>query len=117
TDSHYVAPTKDQVLASAVSDAAGRVKFVLAPSRLITTAGTVVTTSTIVSHDPSLRFPKGVHSTTTDVKEPRPDIYFRVKLPSGKIVDTRHLQSGMMVNFSKKRTGSIDAPLTFTLPA
>ena len=68
---------------------------------------------TKTSH-PALHNPDLDKTTTTDIKEPRPDLYFRVTMPDGSIADTRQLPGGFILNFTSARVGTLDHPLTFT---
>jgi hypothetical protein len=51
----------------------------------------------------------------TPVNEFKPDLYFRVTMPDGSVVDTRKLPGGFMPNFTSGRVGFYDKPLTFNL--
>lgn len=107
----YERPTKDPVLADAITDFDGRAMFALHPNQVSNTAGFVVTTTTIES----LR--TGDVETTTSrrpVIERAADIFFKTS-KFGDQTDTRGLPSGLTVNLRDQHLGTPDAPLTFAI--
>ena len=106
----FVAPTHDEVLATAETDDEGRAQFVLGPERLQTSAGTVVIETRIV------QFPSGASARTTSeqpLAENEPDVYFRVTPVDGVTFDTRSIDHGFVLNLRGRRIGSAAAPLVF----
>lgn len=98
----YERPTKDPVLADAITDFDGRAMFALHPNQVSNTAGFVVTTTTIES----LR--TGDVETTTSrrpVIERAADIFFKTS-KFGDQTDTRGLPSGLTVNLRDQHLGT-----------
>lgn len=107
----YVPPTADQKLSQSQTDLDGTVRFALLAQQLITTAGEIIET---ISHA-EVRPPQPPTTKTTyPVIENYPDLYFRVTMPDGSAVDTRHLPGGFMLNFHSSIVGTLENPLTFT---
>jgi hypothetical protein len=106
----YQPPTGDQVLARGFTDQDGIVRFAVIKDDLTTSAGTItrVVKNRITGVDPD-------HTVVTPVNEFKPDLYFRVTMPDGSVVDTRKLPGGFMPNFTSGRVGFYDKPLTFNL--
>jgi hypothetical protein len=109
-ESHFVAPTGNQVLAKDTTDDQGRVAFVLQPDQLRTTAGTVVTT---VSTENLHKVVPSITTSEEPVEEHLPDVYFRVTPKDGPAFNTRTLDKGFVPNLRERRIGTVTAPLTF----
>jgi hypothetical protein len=106
-------PVRNELLAKGTTDKDGRLRLVIDPR---STAGTIITTTTIVDTSVPEPDPFG-EKTTTEIKlsEDRPDIFFRVTLPGeDKARDTRSSGGGLFFqpNLSGRRLGEPDAPLT-----
>jgi hypothetical protein len=92
----------------------GTVRFALTKDQLVTTGGTIKGVTTHFDKD------FNVISTTTSstkVVEPKPDLYFRVNMPDGSVIDTRKLPGGFMLNFQSARIGTLAQPRIFTFGA
>ena len=111
-ESHFVAPSGNQVLATGTTDHQGRVAFVLQPDQLRTTAGTVVTT---VSTENLHKVVPSITTSEEPVEERLPDVYFRVKPRDGDgpVFNTLTLDKGFVPNLRERRIGTVTAPLTF----
>jgi len=106
----FVAPSSDEKLAEGTTDLDGTVRFALLKDQLGSTAGRIKTVTT--RFDPDAE--KNVSTTTfKPVPEARPDLYFRVTMPEGKVVDTRAMPGGFMVNFTSARLGTLAKPIMF----
>jgi hypothetical protein len=107
----FVPPTSDQQLAVGKTDPNGVVRFGLLTDQLVTTAGAIKEDETAYDAD-AQRF---ITTTTfTPVVNDAPDLYFRVTMPDGSVVDTRQLTGGLMAHFVSARIGTLDKPLTLT---
>ena len=121
TTTEYLPPTGDQRLARAATDARGSVRFVL--SRRSGGGHVEVTKSTERTDDPNPT--PVVTSTIKPVVERRPDVYFRITLPSGDVVDTREGSSSPLhpptrffkLNLGDRRIGRPEAPLLLLVPS
>ncbi|HXN85838.1 MAG TPA: hypothetical protein VN867_07180, partial [Candidatus Binataceae bacterium] len=117
TKYHFEPPTSDQTLAQGQTDLDGIVRFALLANndtnQLATTAGEVVGVTTLTN----LTTGKTISTSTSRTGEPeaKPDLYFRVTMPDGSVVDTRNLPGGFMLNFTSSRLGTLANPLTFGL--
>ena len=100
----------DDLLATTTTDSKGRANFVLSPSDIRTTSGTIVTTEVTTRID---TFETQASQSTRANIEAKPDIYFRIVLPNGRAFDTRGQELGLVLNLSSKRLGSPDEPLRF----
>lgn len=110
---HYsFVPGSDEVLAQGITDLDGIVRFELTKGKLRTSAGSIkrVIQNKKTGIDPD-------KTTFTPVDEEKPDLYFRVTMPDGSLLDTRHMLGGFLENFTSGRVGYIERPLTFTLGA
>lgn len=112
TTVRFVAPDRDQVLASGTTDGHGRVQFVLRPNQLETAAGSVETTVSTENVENEGRS-KPQKTTTRPLRERLPDIYFRVTQRDGGIINSRQLDEGFVPNLNSRRVGSAREPLTF----
>jgi hypothetical protein len=110
TRTEFEPPSADQLLAKEKTDSGGLVRFRLSPGKVRTTAGTLVTHTTIDKLDTGVT---ETRTSRTPIAEPRPDIYFRAHTPGGGVIDTRFIASGFIVNLRSRRVGSPDAPLVF----
>lgn len=106
-----VPPQRNQLLASGTTNDQGQVKFVLTPSQLRTTAGTVVTVVT-KEHRQTGDVVQTVRSERPFL-EALPDVFFRVTSEEHPTFDTRLLEGGFLIDLRARRTGSPDSPLTF----
>lgn len=107
----FVPPTSDQQLGIGQTDLNGVVRFGLLANQLVTTAGMTKEEETAYDAD-AQRF---ITTTTlTPVLNDTPDLYFRVTMPDGSVVDTRQLPGGLMAHFVSARIGTLQKPLTFT---
>jgi hypothetical protein len=107
----FVPPTSDERLAQGVTDLDGTVRFAMLKEQLRSTAGRIKSVTT--HFDPDAE--EDVKTTSfKPVAEAKPDLYFRVTMPDGKVVDTRTLPGGLMVNFTAARLGTLAKPITFT---
>jgi hypothetical protein len=107
----YEPPISDLQLAVGQTDYTGEVRFGLLASQLATPAGTIKEVRTAFNPDADR-----VVSTTslTTVIEANPDLYFRVTMANGSVVDTRQLPGGLMTSFVSSQVGTLEYPLTFT---
>lgn len=106
----FIKPGADQKLAEGTTDLDGVVRFSLLKDQLTTTAGRIKTVVTQTNIETG--------AATTEVSddgvvEQKPDLYFRVSMPDGSIMDTRNLPNGFFLNFSSSRIGTLSNPLTF----
>jgi hypothetical protein len=107
----FVPPTSDQQLAVGQTDMNGVVRFGLLTTQLVTTAGMIKEEESRFDPDAG-RF---ITTTTlTPVLDDTPDLYFRVTMPDGSVVDTRQLPGGLMSNFVSARLGTLEHPIPFT---
>jgi hypothetical protein len=102
---------RNEVIDVGTTDGAGRVKFVLTPADLRTTAGTIITS--VVKEEVASGEIVSSGESQRPFLEARPDVFFRVTPKDGPVFDTRLRESGFIVDLSNRRTGSPDAPLTF----
>jgi hypothetical protein len=107
----FVPPTSDQQLGVGTTDVNGVVRFGLLKEQLITTAGQIKKSDQHFDPDADRVI---TTITETPVPEAKPDLYFRVTLPDGSVVDTRGLPGGFLLNFTSARIGTLANPLTFT---
>ncbi len=104
--------TSDQKLAEGKTDIDGIVRFALLKDQLTSTGGTIV--KKVQRFDVDADKVTTITSKSGEV-EPKPDLYFRVTMPDGSVVDTRKMPGGFMVNFTSARVGTLANPLTFSL--
>ncbi len=104
----------DQQLATGTTDGQGRVQLVIAPRRLVTSAG-VVTTTTIVE---DILTGEVISNNTRrrPLTEQRPDVYLLLEVPNRPVVNTRSLSGGFTLNLSSKHLGTPEQPLVFRVP-
>lgn len=107
-------PVSNQILAQGQTNGEGRVKFFLRPSQIRTSAGTLVTTTITELLDQPESLPQ-ISTTKRPIEEMRPDVFFEVTLPDRRVVDTRLLASGLIINLISKRIGSAENPLMFVV--
>lgn len=111
TDVTFKATAADQQLATGTTDGQGRAQLVVAPGRLISSAG-VLTTTTIIE---DLQTGEIISSNTQrrTIMEQRPDVYFLLEAANRPTVDTRSQSGGFVSNFNSKRWGTPEQPLVF----
>jgi hypothetical protein len=107
-----IPPRRNQVLARGTTDGQGRVTFVLTPTQLRTTAGTVVT---VVRKENSDGDVIQTARSERPFLEALPDVFFRVIPDGNPVFDTRLREGGFLIDLQARRTGSPDAPLTFVV--
>ncbi len=107
----FVPPSADERLDEGTTDLDGTVRFALLTDQLQSTAGRIKTVTTHFDTDTD----RDTTTTTySPVPEAKPDLYFRVTMPGGKVVDTRGLPGGFMENFTSARVGTLANPIIFT---
>lgn len=133
----FAPPTEDEVLADGRTDRFGTVWLYLSRADVLTTAGTVTTTTTtdrlgtFPGRDGPVGRPGGrpdggpaprpsgggttqSHTSRRSLTERRPDLYFLLTLPDGRTVDTRDLDDGLFTNVSST-VGTAEEPVTFVV--
>jgi hypothetical protein len=98
-DSPLFTPGTDQVLAKATTDLQGRVHFVLTEAQRTSVAGSF-----------RLGF---LHK---PVVETLPDLYLRLHLPDGRVLDSRTLPHGFSLNQGPGHWGTRERPLQLDFP-
>jgi hypothetical protein len=110
----YEKPGSDQKLAEGQTDLDGTVRFALLKSDLITTAGDI---KAVITHTDINADKDKTTISRSPVGELKPDLYFRITMPDGSVVDSRKFSGGFFENFSSSRIGTLANPLTITLGA
>ncbi len=113
TSHEVIAPRDDQILADGKTDIDGKLRLWLSPHEITTTAGTLITTRTTERLDFDRNDPGSLQRTETQrpLREPLPDVYFRITLPSGEVVDSRALDDAFLVNLHHQHIGTVEDPL------
>lgn len=109
----YEPPRSDELLAAGITNGDGRVKLFFNPR---TKGGKKVTTQSTTFVDDPDRKPV-VRTTETPISEAKPDLYFRLILPDGRVFDSRNLAGGLslIINTGPGRVSQPNAPLTLKL--
>ena len=110
TRTHYERSV-DETVRQGTTDFTGRVRMYIPWDSLATRGGVKVEEIRRSNVDDA--DDEGTTSTRrTDVREARPDFYFKVTRGNGSTVDTLQIPSGFFLNFQSARVGSFASPLT-----
>lgn len=103
--------TRDEAVRTGTTDYSGRVRMYIPWDGLATRGGVKVEEIRRWNVDTDDEEGPGAMR-RTNVREARPDFYFKVTRGNGSVVDTLQIPSGFFLNFQSARVGSFAAPLT-----